>query len=184
MREYHSPKDRNDHACTLLLAAVERALPREAEDILGKVTCSLFIVVDELGSTPKFLRAMCGAGLQMIKLVQQRFHNKNCELMAGGTGANGFAIRVGSLPGTYLLVPLPTDTTEVWEAITTRITDEPGRSVVAVLRENPTALQLATNPRMAAIMFDHLTRKVSILGLEPLPRAIKNILPVFLARGI
>jgi len=145
--------------------------------MLGKVKCSLFIVVDELGSAPQFLKAMCGAGNQMVATFADHFH-KECAMMAGGTGANGFATQVGSLPNSYQLLPMPTDSKLVWEGIARMITDEPGLSVVKVLETNSTALQLVTNPRMAAIMFDHLTRKnmeLGILGLEPLPRAIKNI---------
>lgn len=176
-----SPNDRNKRACDLLLAAVERVL--QPADALKEVDCSLFIVVDELGNAPKFLMAMCGAANQMIAMVGERFQKK-CELMAGGTGVNGFAMRVGSLPDSYQLLPLPNATKLVWEGIVEEI-KEPGLSVVRVLETNSTARQLATNPRMAAIMFEHLTRKkmeLGILGLEPLPRAIKNILPIFLAR--
>jgi len=148
-------EQRNEAAIRAVLTAIAGVIPKDLQSAIVSVADQhpLLFLLDELGSYPSLMRALCAVHLQLEHRIHQEFPYQNrCLFLVGGTGADAVPLSVGSCPEQFNVITMPTNKS-VWEHLVKTTAYSPvAAAFVQVLEKNPTAQSLATNPRIAAIM--------------------------------
>lgn len=116
------------------------------------------VVLDEFGSFPNFVRAVCALGQDLCVRLAGLLSVAKVGIVVGGTGCERPDLSPGSLPTTYKLIHA---TTRLWPAIV-EATPRLARFHKLMTRDDRTvaaklALALSSNARAAALLACELT---------------------------
>ena len=150
---------RDNHCKDVLVRAIRNVLPTAATKsfLLSDPNITYFIALDELGSVPMFVRALCRVYSDIPKLLKEQFGFGTVRVVAAGTGVDSSCAVAGSLPETYRIITMPS-ASPVWLKLLESLRSEGSlpAEVLTEAEEHPSVKAFSTNARLAAIMFEFL----------------------------
>jgi hypothetical protein len=155
-------KRRDKLVVTLITKAVASALgkmfAREAQ-LVGSAPLTVSIVMDEFGSYPGFVRALCSARGYVRRSLAKLFKfDVHIQLIVVGTGTDAQATRSGSLPSSFVAARMPT-AAPMLELLKTSLSAKfqtAADVLLEALDAHTQAAHLVQNPRLAALLFKRI----------------------------
>jgi hypothetical protein len=150
---------------------------------------TLHILVDELGSAPTLVRALCGCRNDLENEINSQLDVKDTVkvcLMLAGTGCDAASAAPGSYPDDFSIVTL--GECKVWNALLNLLREDE-HPLYEYLVASKMATDLGQNARVAALMYRIVSRVTSFtpslspmfprgMGYKLSPRAASSLLSV------